>query len=202
MVLRHPVEYEPVFQDKTLNFFAYHILEMYQQTLEDTYRPEDDNYTFWTKFFGRVKNRIIYLLDTQQVPNNISLVDRSNKCIVCFGQTECRFFNDSILSPRKKGAFVRTEEFEQLDLFSKQGYKAYFNFVLQEPLIDEEQPRVALVGYDYYNHQPVALWEHDVSKKPLSVKSDDFITPKSTEFNAFKPKFHDDNQSDNASNES
>lgn len=202
MTLRHPCEYEPAFQDKTLNFFAHHILEMYQQTLEDTSRPEDDNYTFWTKFFGRVKNRIIYLLDTKQVPDNVSLVDRSNKCIVGFGQTECRFFNDSILSPRKKGAFVRTEEFEQLDLFSTHGCKAYFNFVLQEPLTDEEQPRVALVGYDYYNHQPVALWEHDVSNKPLSVKSDDFITPQSAEFDDFKPKFHDDKQSDAASNES
>lgn len=201
MALRHPSEYESAFQDKTLDFFAHHILEMYQQTLEDTCRPEDDNYTFWTKFFGRVKNRIIHLLDTQQVPDNVSLVDRSNKCIVGFGQTECRFFNDSIFSPKKKGAFVRTEGFEQLDLFSISGCKAYFNFVLQEPLTDEEQPRVALVGYDYYNHQPVALWEHDVSSKPLSVRSDGFIIPQSIEFDDIKPKFHDDEKSDKTSDE-
>jgi hypothetical protein len=63
----------------------------------------------------------------ENVPGNVSLVDRSNKCIVGFGQTECRFFNDSIFFPRKKGAFVRTEQFEQLDLFSTTGRKAYFN---------------------------------------------------------------------------
>ena len=199
MALQHPCKYEPAFKDETLNFFARHILEIYQQTSEDTCRPEDDNYTFGTTFFGRVKNRIINLIDMENVPGNVSLVDRSNKCIVGFGQTECRFFNDSIFFPRKKGAFVRTEQFEQLDLFSTTGRKAYFNFILQEPLNDEEQPRVALVGYDYYNYQPVAIWEHDVGSKPLSVKSDDFITPPSTEFDDVKPKFHDEQQADSAS---
>lgn len=192
MKLPHPSSFDDALTDENLGFFANEMLSVYDQTVQDLSRPEDDNYTFGTSLFGRTKNKINNLIIQNQCPIKIKVVDGSNRFIFLMGHSECRFFNDDFLAPRKRGAFVRSE---QLDLFAVDANKPVFwNFVVQSPLTEEDQPRIIFAGYDLY-HNLVSVWEHDTNKTYLSLV-DEFITPDTVEFDEPQPEDPDQDQDD------
>lgn len=198
MKLPHPSKFDNALTDENLGFFANQILDVYDQTVQDLSRPEDDNYTFGTSLFGRTKNKLNNLIVEDKCPINVKIIDGSNRFIFLMGQSECRFFNDNFLAPKKRGAFVRSE---QLDLFAIDASQPVFwNFVVQSTSVEDEPPRIIFAGYDLY-HNLASVWEHNSTRSHLSLV-DEFITPDAVEFDEPYPEDPDQDQDDDAVNSS
>jgi len=197
MRLPHPSSFDPALTDAILGFFARNILEVYDSTLATLQTQDDNNYVRGTATFGRTHQRFLNLILNHQCPTPVTLLDRSLKLTFQIGESECRFFEDDYLHPRKSGFFKRSANYELFSIDSD--FPAYWSFVIVRSETLDDEIRIVFVGYNLY-HQPVSFWEYDAADGSLSLATP--ITPAPVDIGSAPIGDLDEDQQDDHVNES
>lgn len=133
--------------------------------------PHDDNYTKETAVFGRSRNRLIELCQSNQY-DWLSLANAAMDVTFKIGVVPCRFFKDDPVSPDKSGFFKRNDVD---DLFSAdENDPVLWRFVVESALTEDGEDRVFFIGYNAYQDK-ISEWLYKA--QPTILHSVDKQTP-------------------------
>lgn len=160
---KHPTTFYPELSDERLRSIATKLLDMRYSTLREMNSPFDDNYTRETATFGRSRNMLIEMAQSQQY-DWMSLKNAGMDITFNIGQVPCRFFRDDPNSP-EKGGFFRRNAVD--DLFEPDDQRpVMWRFVLEKALTSDDDDRVFFIGYNVFQEK-ISEWMYRASAPML-----------------------------------
>ncbi|MBP8265568.1 MAG: hypothetical protein KAX47_03385 [Zoogloea sp.] len=157
-----------------LNTIARAFLDVYYKVEEQLSTDDDCNYTRGSTFFGRSRNRLIAMTQSDDYP----WLELSNGAmdVTCkISGVPFRFFRDDHDSPKKRG-FWRRNASDQL-FASDDITPVIFRFIVERPVSEDEVPEIYFLGY---NSTEILVTEWRYGQVPV-LRSTDEIVPKSVE---------------------
>lgn len=162
--------YQDLTEDR-LKVIATALLDTRYSTLTQMSTSLDDNYTRETAVFGRSRNKLIELCQSNAY-DWLSLANAAMDVTIKIGVVPCRFFKDDPISPDKSGFFKRNDVD---DLFSaNESDPVLWRFVVESSLTEEGEDRVFFIGYNAFQEK-ISEWQYK-SQQPV-LHSVDKQTP-------------------------
>jgi hypothetical protein len=190
---KNPSMFYPELTDDRLRIVAIKLLDIRHSTLREMNSEFDDNYTRETGVFGRSRNMLIALAQSDQY-GWLSLKNAGMDVTIQIGSIPCRFFRDDPNSPEKLGFFKRNAVD---DLFeTDDNLPVMWRFVVAKALTEDDEDRAFFVGYNVYQEK-VAEWMYRASAPMLH--SVDYEVPKSAEIPPVSVDVRDDELKENHS---
>ena len=154
--------YDDLTEDR-LKVIATALLDIRYSTLAHMSTPHDDNYTKETAVFGRSRNRLIELCQSN-VHDWLSLANAAMDVTFRIGKVPCRFFKDDPLSPDKSGFFKRNDVD---DLFSpNENDPVVWRFVVESALTEDDEDHVFFIGYNSFQEK-ISEWLYKAQSTTL-----------------------------------
>lgn len=171
MSLLPPSHFYADLTEDRLKVIATTLLDIRYSTLTQMSTPHDDNYTKETAVFGRSRNRLIELCQSNTY-DWLRLANAGMDVTFKIGTVPCRFFRDDPLSPDKSGFFKRNDVD---DLFSTdENYPILWRFVVESALTEEDEDHVFFIGYNAFQEK-ISEWMYKT--QPAVLHSVDKVTP-------------------------
>lgn len=181
----------PGLQEGNLEALAQEMLKVVEQTLKSNTSELDDNYTFETTLFGRMRQLFLRLHRDKSKPW-LCLASESMDYVPIINNVPVRVFKDDPNCPKKVKLFYRNEcEQEQLsllfeeDTFEVAGSLAWRLLIEAPATADnighelediEDDYHVVLVGYHPHNKTIVSMWR-SASVVSMPVRPVDEVLP-------------------------
>ena len=154
---KFPWDYEPQLTDTVLRYFAEPMLDIYQNVLEDLSTDKDGNYTRGCTTFGRIHKLILDLIQSNERPCPIHLIDGTFKLIFQIGHARIRFCKGDLSDPKTTKIFSDTDPYTP-DFFQTDDFPVIWRFILTPPRTDEDEAIVSFVGFNLKG-QVLAYWD-------------------------------------------
>lgn len=154
MSLLPPSHFYADLTEDRLKVIATALLDIRYSTLKQMSTPHDDNYTKETAVFGRSRNRLIELCQSN-THDWLRLANAGMDVTFTIGAVPCRFFRDDPLSPDKSGFFKRNDVD---DLFNAdENYPVLWRFVVESALTEDDEDHVFFIGYNAFQEK-ISEW--------------------------------------------
>lgn len=171
----HPSAFNSELTDDRLTTIAELLLDIRFNTRRELNSDYDDSYTRETATFGRSRNALIQLCQSNRF-DWLKLVNPGMDVTFCIGNVPCRFFRDDPETPSKKGFFRRNQVD---DLYAEDDqHPVMWRFIVERAMTEEDEDRAFFIGYNVYQEE-VSTWAYASSATILH--SVDKETPPATE---------------------
>lgn len=149
--------------DDRLRIVAVKLLDIRHSTIREMNSEFDDNYTKETAVFGRSRNMLIALAQSNQY-EWVSLKNAGMDVTFNIGRVPCRFFRDDPNSPEKLGFFKRNAVDDLFEMDEQ--HPVMWRFVVEKAMTDDDEDRAFFVGYNVFQEK-VAEWMYQASAPML-----------------------------------
>lgn len=170
MAKKAPTDFNPELSDARLRVVSEALLDVLYETELELDTPLDDGYTRGTTTFGRQRNALIQLCQSD-LHAWLKLTNSAMDVTFEIGGVPCRFFADDPSKPSKPG-FYRRNDSDQLFKAELES-PVLFRFVVAKAQSKEEEADVYFIGYDA-NQQEVFRWQYSQSTPVLASTDDSF----------------------------
>jgi hypothetical protein len=189
-----PSTFYPELSDDRLRIVAVKLLDIRHSTIREMNSEFDDNYTRETAVFGRSKNMLIALAQSNQY-EWMSLKNAGMDVTFKINRVPCRFFRDDPNSPEKLGFFKRNAVDDLFEMDEQ--HPVMWRFVVEKALTEDDEDRAFFVGYNVFQEK-VAEWMYRASSPMLHTI--DHEVPASAEILPAPVDVREDIQEDQDSN--
>ena len=161
-----PWDYHSELTSSRLNVIAEALLKVFHDTHDDLNTSLDNSYTRGTATFGRQRERIIQLCQSQNHHDWLDLRNTSNDLTFSIGGIPCRFFTDDHQNPKKKSFWRRNEQDNLFPL--DEGSPVLWRFIVEKPLTEDSDASVYFVGANQAQ-DVVCEWKYQEAVRVLKV---------------------------------
>ena len=161
--MKQPHEHQLGLRNDRLSIIAKALLDVYHNVQGELASNLDDNYTRGTTTFGRQKNRLIQLSQSD-VYDWLDLRTTSNDLTCAIDGIPFRFFSDDHEKPKKPGFWRRNEQ-DNLFPIDKED-PIIWRFVVEKPFGEVDEASVYFLGFNA-DQQLVCEWKYADSIRVL-----------------------------------